>query len=336
MPEGEKLPRARQPDWTRWILHCGKVVLGVAALAVALSFLFSWLVETRQLRTVLVDVETTRLSLVVEEEQAVLPLPGAVMCLPRSTPRRGDVGFVQSCRLATSFAVAPGEMLPAAEELATGIAPWGNGATLPENFVLDPPAGTVLEFEIFDQDFEIAIRSLPESLTGGWLVPGARLILPIDRLEGLGIYQLRAQLGLGSPPGATTRGFIEKGTISFKAPALLTYRFSAPAYITLREETVQVAGHVTFLDLDQNEPTVMRVQVIGQSRTYGLDDRRGWFRVHAVNIPGPTAAILDYAGTEQVRLVPLWTDVVLNDPFVLLLTVISTLTGLGTFRWIFA
>lgn len=300
-------------------------VYGIAALVVAavlLSILLSWLVETRQTRTVFVSASSTRLALTVLEGQAPLSLGKVLLCLPRASPRRPrDYGAVMTCNEGGWFAVAAGEELPPASEVAG--AAWSDGVRWPEAFVFDPPRGTKVEIEIVGDHTEIRILELPHDLGDvPGMVNGARLIMATDDFAARGRYLVRAELELGTPPGISQRGYVQSGEISFRARATLTYSVKNRPDILLRRDQIPVGGYVRFADLRTERPSPMNVQLIADARGQRFD-------VQAVNVPGPTAAILQYVGTEPLRLVPLWTDVLIKDPFVSLLSALGGLTGLG-------
>ncbi|MCF3972590.1 hypothetical protein [Paracoccus salsus] len=298
------------------------ILVVLPAAAMLLSLLFSWLVETRQTRTVFASAQTTRLATTILEEQAPLSLGDVLLCLPRDMPRRPrDYPSIMTCEQGGWIAVAGGEALPPAAEVVD--ADWPEGAGWPAAFVLDPPPGTRMEFEIVGDHVEIRIAGLPERAElGPGLVRDARLIMKTADFAGRGRYLVRAELELGTPPGISQRGYVQSGEIAFRARAMLTNWFGNPPNLLLREDRIPVGGFVTFRDLKEDEPSPMNVQIIA-------DAARRHFDVQAVNVPGPTGAILQYVGTEPLRLVPLWTDLIVKDPFVSLLSVLGGLTGLG-------
>jgi hypothetical protein len=298
---------------------------GVAALIVAavlLSMLLSWLVETRQTRTVFASASSTRVALTVLEGQAPLSLGNVLLCLPRAMPRRPrDYPSVMTCNEGGWVAVAAGEELPRAADIAG--AAWPDGVQWPEAVVFDPPRGTKVDIEIVGDYTEIRFLELPRDLADlPGMVDGARLIMATDDFAARGRYLVRAELELGTPPGISQRGYVRSGEISFRARAMLTYSLRNRPDILLRRDQIPVGGYVRFADLRTERPSPMNVQIIADASAQSLN-------VQAVNVPGPTAAILQYVGTEPLRLVPLWTDLLIKDPFVSLLSVLGGLTGLG-------
>lgn len=285
-----------------------RAIYGLAAVllaAVLLSMLLSWLVETQQKRTVFVSASTSRLAMTLLEGQAPLSLGGALLCLPRAVPRRpSDHETVMTCNEGGWKAVAPGTDLPDASEIDG--AGWPEDTDWPAAVVFDPPQGTKVELE--------------GPLTG--LVNGARLIMPTEDFAARGRYLARAELELGTPPAISQRGYVHSGKIAFRARATLTYSFGNPPNILLREDQIPVGGYVRFVDMKTKRPSAMNVQLIADAK-----DRR--FDVQAVNAPGPTVAIMQYVGTEPLRLVPMWTDLIVEDPFISLLSVLGGLTSLG-------
>lgn len=211
-------------------------------------------------------------------------------------------------------------MPPAADVVAAG---WQDGDSWPEAFVFDPPPGTRVEFEIVGAFAEIRFLELPEGAgQRPGIVKDARLIMETDAFAQRGRYLVRAELELGTPPGISQRGYVQTGEIAFRARAMLTNWFGDPPNLLLREDRIPLGGFVSFVDLRRDRPSPMNVQVIADGANQNFD-------VQAVNVPGPTAAILQYVGTEPLRLAPLWTDLIIKDPFVSLLSVLGGLTGLG-------
>lgn len=298
------------------------IVVGLPVAAVLLSLLFSWLVETRQTRTVFVSAQTTRVAMVILEEQAPLSLGDVLLCLPRAAPRRPrDFPSVMTCEQGGWIAVSGGEALPPAADVVN--AAWPDGQSWPAAFVLDPPPGTKVEFEVVGDHVEIRILGLAG---GAGPVPGlvqdARLIMALDDFAQRGRYLVRAELELGTPPAISQRGYVQSGEITFRARAMLTSWLGDPSNVLLREDAIPTGGFVSFRNLRVGRPSPMNVQIIADAQ-----DRN--FHVQAVNVPGPTAAILQYVGTEPLRLAPLWTDLIVKDPFVSLLSVLGGVAGLG-------
>lgn len=298
------------------------VLAAIAVLAFLFSLLFSWLIETRQTRTVVVSALSSRVALTIRDDQAPFMLGETLLCLPRVNPRRPrDYQPVMGCDPGAWFVLRGGDRLPPAAEVEG--ADWPDGTIWPEAFVLSPPPGTRIEFEIMGENAEIRFLDLPAS---GQQLPGivsqARLIKPTAALEERGRYLVRADLELGSPPGISMQGYVKSGEIVFHAPALFASGWGAPATIRLREDQIPPGGFVRFVNLRDGETNAMNVQLIADADAQG-------FGVQAVNVPGPTAVDLQYVGTETLRLVPLWIDLVLKDPFIALLTAFTALTGLG-------
>lgn len=302
----------------RWAGRIGALIL----TAVLLSLLLSWLIETWQKRTVIVGASSSRVSLTVREDQALFMLGEAVLCLPRATPRRPrDYPMVMTCDEGAWFAVRPGDALPPASEVPG--AGWPEGSIWPRTVVLDPPPGTRIDFEIVDDYAEIRFAALPDGLRQmPGVVAQARMIMPTAAMQDRGRYLVRAELELGTPPGTSQRGYVKSGDITFRAATTLTFGWEGRANILLREDRIPVGGHVKFVDMRDRTANPMNVQVIANASD-------GSFDVQAVNVRAPTAAILQYVGTEPLRLVPLWMDLIIKDPFISLLSVLAGLMGFG-------
>lgn len=299
------------------------VLSGVLGTTVLLSLLFSWLVETRQTRSVFVTAQTTRVALTVLDEQAPFMLGSVLLCLPREKPRRPkDHAPFMSCDQGGWFAVRSSEELPPAAEVSG--ASWIDGSPWPEAVIFDPPPGTKIEFEIVGDYVEIRFLKLPADLRQmPGVVEGARLIMTIADFEERGRHLVRAELELGTPPGISQRGYVTSGNISFRAHATLTYSLENRPSILLRDDRIPAGGFVEFIDMRSRKPSPMNVQIMA-------DAAEGSFDIQAVNVPAPTAAVLQYVGTEPLRLVPLWTDLITKDPFISLLSVLASLTGFVT------
>lgn len=295
----------------------------MVAAAVLLSVLFSWLIETRQTRSVIVNATTSRLSMKILESQAPFTLGKVLLCLPRVAPgRAGGKPPVMTCDPGGWLAVGPGEPLPPAAEVVG--AEWADGSIWPEAVLLDPPQRTKLEFEIVGDYAEIRFLELPEGsppIVG--IVNEARMIMTTATMKDRGRYLVRAELELGTPPGSSQRGYVKSGDIAFRAPALLSFGWDSRASILLREDRIPAGSHLSFRDLRNESTSPMNVQIM-------VDAAGSDFDVQAVSAPAPIAAILQYVGTEKLRLVPLWIDLIAKDPFISVLSALVALIGLVT------
>lgn len=308
------------PGWKGTAVTLLATVIGAMVISMGLS----WAVEKLQTRSVMVSAETTRLSIQLRETQAPLPLGPVVLCLPRADPVRARPGdAVMTCSQGGSIAVSPeaGATLPPAEEVTGGN--WAGQPAWPAAYVFDPPAGTKVFLEIVGNFVEITIAELPVPQMNG-LVPGARLILPIGSLAERNRYVVLADLELGSPPGTSARGYLQSGIVSFRSRALSAFYLPRGASIVLRQDVIPSGGYLTFEHGRTGASNPMYVQLVA-------DRDKGVFVVNAVNDPGPTVARLQYVGTGTLQLVPLWTDLVINDPLIALLSVLAGLLGFRTF-----
>lgn len=297
-------------------------VVFTTLVATAVSLSLSAYVENRLERSVFVSAETTRLSLRIKESKAPLPLGPVVLCLQRAEPVRAVPGdAVMTCSQGGSIAVRPDTPLPGADRVTAGN--WTGTPQWPAAYVFDPPAGTKVFFEIVGDFVEITIAELPVPQSDG-LVEGARLILPLRSLADRNRYVVLADLELGSPPSTSQRGYLKTGDISFRARAITAFYLQDGASILLRRDTIPLGGYVTFENARTDAPNPMNVQLVA-------DRGQGVFLVDAVNAPGPTVAHLQYVGTQPLRLVPLWTDLIVNDPLIALLSVLAGLLGFRTF-----
>lgn len=302
-----------------WLL----ILAAVTVAAVLLSMLLSWRFETRGARTVMVSAKSSRIALTVLEDQSPFLLGETRLCLPRANPGRARAGrSATDCDPAGWIEVLPGAPLPAAADVQAG--DWPMGSTWPGAAVLDPPVGTRIEFEVVGGNAEIRFLALPEGrMPAPGIVAGARLLKTTREMQERGRYLILAQLELGSPPGTSMRGYVSSGEIAFRAPAMFTYGWRSSASILLREDKIPAGGFVSFVDLSKDDaPSAMNVQLIANAADEDFD-------IQAVNVPAPTAAKLQYVGTEPLLLVPLWTELLSRDPFLKLLSGLAALTGLG-------
>lgn len=313
-----------------WVLRSFWII----ALALILSFLFGWLVANFQSRAVFVRAETTRLEITFHERSAPLILRNALRCIPRKVVGRpSKEKIISNCNSATSIPVGPGDRLPNSDEIrfddkvGEGAAPKGKH---PATYVLNPGVGTRVGFEVIDQYAEISVLSLPQNYSGE-LILGERFIFSLENLDRLGRYQVRGELTLGTPPGSTSRGFLTTGHITIKAPSLISLSDADAPYLQLREEDIPMGGYVSFTNHYPFAPTSeaeMQIQLIGVIERDSTDVITGRFDVQTVNVPGATVPIVQYVGTKRIQILPFWTDVLLKEPFFLLLAGLGTIAGL--------
>ena len=81
-------------------------------------------------------------------------------------------------------------------------------------------------------------------------------------------------------------------------------------------------SYANFWPLGTRTPAEMQIEINGNAATPGL------MHVEAINVPAPTAPVLQFLGSEPARIVPNWVDVFVNEPLIIMLTTFATLVGL--------
>ncbi|QHQ33868.1 hypothetical protein [Algicella marina] len=291
-------------------VHPGLKLLAIIGYLYVIQFGYVRIYPT----STIVTAETTRLEATMQENAAAWVLGDVTICRKRPRPDRSLQGTDGPCALSTYVVTQVGSEVAAAGER-------------PESFVLDPPFGTRLVFEIIGEDLVIAVDELPDSAASSTKFSEDMLVVVgAERIEDLGRFLFHAQIGIGSLPKTEVGGYLDEGRIVFRGPTSFSL-ISKGAYVTLREEDLETGGFVRFTDRLGERDTTMLVQVIGQRDRM---EKESFFLVQATDegAEATTWALLEYGGSETIRLAPGLLDLLKEDPLVIVLAAIGSAAGL--------
>lgn len=263
-------------------------VIGWAVLGLAYGYLVA--------RTVIIETNTSTFRILLKEDLDPLALGPYHLCLPRAVP----------------------------DPRQTGAAEFGCAPALYEVTEFDEPSlffpeGSLLEFRMIGDRFEIEAVALPENREAGehGYGDGAIFSVPAGRLAELGQLAASGYISIGAQ-GTVSKGAVHSGRYEIYGKSL-TGLIPRSRSVLLNEASIPAGAYVTLVRALSGKDATAHIQL-----TAPAEEGTRALSLLAISETAPVDLKLGLFQTDPILLRPSFADAFQNDP---LLVVLITLLG---------